>query len=67
MRQFEIDVTKIENIRLDGVDPKDHPDYCDAYVESADYLGESLDDDQLEWLNEYHPEIAQGMAFESLL
>ena len=62
-----IDVKQLTNIVLADVNAEDHPDYSDAYIESADYRGESLDESKLKWVNENHPEIANSMAFESLL
>ena len=29
----------IDNIELDGIDTNDYPDFCDAYIVSADYDG----------------------------
>ncbi len=49
--QFDIDKSKIENIVFDGIDKKDHPDYCDAYIVSADYNGTPMDDVEIEELN----------------
>ena len=42
----------ITNVVLEGVDPKDHPDYCDAYIASADHNGTALTDKELDELNE---------------
>ena len=42
----------INNIKLDGIDTKDYPDFCDAYIASADYDGKSITDEQLDKLNE---------------
>ncbi len=57
----------IESIELDGVDTKDHPDYVDAYVCYAEHLnGDKFTELELDRLNNNHPEIAQGLAFESL-
>ena len=53
---------------LDGVDIKDHPDYVDAYISEGYYMdGTAIPDEVLDQFNNDHPEIAQGMAFESLL
>ena len=43
---------KISNIQMEGVDIADHPDYCDAFIASADYNGEPMTDKQLDKLNE---------------
>lgn len=49
---LEIDYTKISNLEFDGIDRKDHPDYCDAYISSADYDGEPMSEEMLEQLND---------------
>ena len=46
-----MDTTKINNIEFDGIDHEDHPDYCDAYISSADYDGREMTEQQLEELN----------------
>lgn len=46
-----MDYSKISNIEVDGIDTKDYPDFCDAYIESADYDGEPMNDKQLEEIN----------------
>ena len=43
---------KIDNIEIDGIDTKDYPDFCDAYISSADYDGVPMTDKQLDELNE---------------
>ena len=53
---------------VDGVDIKDHPDYVDAFICAGSYEnGKPLSESDLDELNTNRPEIAQGMAFESLL
>ena len=47
-----MDYKKIDNIEVDGIDTKDYPDFCDAYIVSADYDGKPMNDDQLDELNE---------------
>ena len=47
-----MDYKKIDNIEIDGIDTKDYPDFCDAYISSADYDGVPMTDDQLDKLNE---------------
>ena len=42
----------ITNIQLAGIDHEDHPDYCDAYIESADKDGVPMPEDEIEALNE---------------
>ena len=47
-----MDYKKIDNIEVDGIDTKDYPDFCDAYISSADYNGVPMTDKQLDELNE---------------
>ena len=42
-----------KSIELEDVDPRDFPDFCDAYISYAETMdGEPLNDFQLEKLNE---------------
>ena len=47
-----MNLTKINNIEFDGIDHKDRPDYCDAYILSADYDGREMTEQELEELND---------------
>ena len=47
-----MDYKKIDNIEVDGIDTKDYPDFCDAFISSADYNGKPMTDEQLDELNE---------------
>ena len=48
----KMDLSKINNIKFDGVDYSDWPDMCDAYICSADYGTRELTQDELDILNE---------------
>ena len=47
-----MDYKKIDNIEMDGIDTKDYPDFCDAFISSADYDGVPMTEEQLDELNE---------------
>ncbi len=47
-----MDYKLIENIEIDGIDTKDYPDFCDAFIASADYDGKEMTEEQLDELNE---------------
>ena len=48
-----IKFNEVTNIELGGVDMNDYPDFCDAYVESAEKLdGTPLTDVELEAFSE---------------
>lgn len=49
-----LNLHKVTNLQFEGIDYKDYPDYCDAYVVNADYEGEPMTEEQLEELNEEH-------------
>ena len=46
-----MELDKISNIELGGIDTNDYPDFCDAFIESAEYNGVQLTDEELEELN----------------
>ncbi len=58
--RFNLDFTKINNIDFDGIDYGDAPDFCDAYIVSADYesdgMTRELTDEELEFIQEFHSE-----------
>ena len=49
-------LSEIDNIVFDGIDHKDYPDYCDAYIVSADYMGREMTDKEIEQLQDQYPE-----------
>lgn len=46
-----MDYKKIDNIEIDGMFPSDYPDFCDAFISSADYDGRPMTDKELDELN----------------
>lgn len=49
---IKLDYSKIDNIEVDGIDYADYPDFCDAYIASADYDGREMTDEELNLLND---------------
>ena len=49
---YKFNYKLISNVSLDGIDHEDYPDYCDAFIDSADYDGKEMTDKQLDDLNE---------------
>ena len=47
-----MDYKLIDNIEVDGIYTRDYPDFCDAFISSADYDGKPMTDEQLDQLNE---------------
>jgi len=56
------DVNKLDEIVIGGVDPRDYPDFCDAYIESCTYYGKDMTEKQLDDLHEYESEFVYRVA-----
>ena len=52
MTTTKLDYSKITNVFVGGIDMEDFPDFCDAYIESADYDNREMTDEELDILNE---------------
>ena len=51
--ELELNGRTVVDAKIDGIDLRDYPDFCDAYFESACYEdGTALTDDELEQLRE---------------
>ena len=48
----KIDTSQVEDIEVDGINPRDYPDFCDAFILEATYKGREMTDEELEALNE---------------
>jgi len=59
---------EVVDLQLAGVDRRDYPDFCDAYIESAYWAdtGEALTDEELEKFNDENGDLLNQMAHESL-
>ena len=49
---IDLDYSKIKDIEIDGIDSRDYPDFCDAYISSATYEGRELTLDELDNLDD---------------
>tara|TARA_R110000744_G_scaffold313647_1_gene420838 strand:- start:13 stop:207 length:195 start_codon:yes stop_codon:yes gene_type:complete len=47
-----LNYAKISDVEVEGIDTRDFPDFCDAFIANADYDGEPMTDEQLDKLNE---------------
>lgn len=52
MKKIELDYSKIEDVEVDGIDTKDAPDFCDAFISSATYKGRDMAETELDVLNQ---------------
>ena len=46
-----MDLTQVTNIEFSGIDHKDYPKFCDAYIIDADYKGKGMSEKQLDEIN----------------
>ncbi len=47
-----IEVDKIEDIEIDGIDHKDFPDFCDAYICDGVINDKHLTEEEMDWIME---------------
>ena len=49
-----VDTKLIEDVVMGGIDTKDYPDFCDAFIESAIWIdsGKQLTESEIDELNE---------------
>ena len=52
----KFDLKLIDDIEIDGIDMRDYPDFCDAFLVSASYKGRELTEDELEYVQDSNPE-----------
>lgn len=50
--EIVLDYSKITEIEMDGIDTRDYPDFCDAFVASAMYDGREMTEEELDILNQ---------------
>jgi hypothetical protein len=43
---------KIESVEVEGIDPSDYPDFCDAYISYAEIDGREATEEELDELND---------------
>lgn len=47
-----VDTSKLTSIDVDGIDARDYPDFCDAYICYAEIDGKPLTEVELDQVNE---------------
>ncbi len=48
----KMDYSKITNISVQGIDYSDYPDFSDSYIDSAEYDGLEMTEEQLHEIND---------------
>lgn len=52
----DFDITLVENVEIEGVNMRDYPDFCDAFIVAADYDGVAMTEDQIVQMEEDYPD-----------
>lgn len=47
-----IDLSKVSNLKFEGIDHSDYPDYCDAFIVRANVGNREATEEEIEELNE---------------
>jgi len=62
-----IDLTQIRHMEFEGIDMQDYPDFCDAYLVSAELEdGTVLTEEQIDYLNDEHWDFVNENVYPSL-
>ncbi len=58
---------EVTELEIEGVDPKDYPDFCDTYFSTASWKesGEKLNDSELDQLTNENGDVLYELAHES--
>ena len=67
MSELHIKMSEVDNIVIEGVNSWDYPDFCDAFIASADYQNRNCTEQELEYIMEHYPERVNELAFQSLI
>jgi len=62
-----IDLKNLAMVEVDGVDEKDYPDFCDAFVSAAVWADTriTLTDAEMDEIKEQHPGFVHELAHEA--
>ena len=58
---------KLEDIEIEGIDYKDYPDFSDAFLAGATLNGEPLDELELEFIQDTYPDWFYEQVTKSLI
>ena len=63
-----MDIRKLINVEVDGIDTKDYPDFCDAYISYAEWMdsGTALTEEELDELNVDHGDFVYENVMDTL-
>ena len=64
---MDLDYSKISNVEIEDVLMYDYPDFCDAFISSADYGDEPMSEEMIDYLNDNDNGFINETIFENQL
>jgi hypothetical protein len=61
-----INLNLIDNVVIAGIDYKDYPDFCDAYIAEADYKCQPMTQEMLDDLNTDYRDFVHEQVYSHL-
>ena len=59
---MNIDFDKVNVLNVDGIDMKDYPKFCDAYIDEALIDGVEASDEELDVINENYSFLEEAIC-----
>lgn len=61
-----IDLNKVYDLEVDGIDTRDCPDFVDAYISDGSYENRKLTESEMDWITEEHPDLVYELVYKRL-
>ena len=63
---MKFNINLVSNIQVEGIDMRDYPDFCDAFIAGADYNGVEMTEEQVLLLEEDYPDFCYEAIAQSI-
>lgn len=63
---MKLNLNKIDSIEVEGIDTRDYPDFCDAFISYAEIDGRELTDEELDYINDNCPDMVYDAVLNHL-
>ena len=63
---MKLNLNKIDSIEVEGIDTRDYPDFCDAFISYAEIDGRELTDEELDYINNNCPDMVYDAVLNQL-
>ena len=61
-----IDLSKVQYMQFEGINMRDYPDFCDAFLSYAEIDGRPLTDKELDYINDNHYDFINENVYDSI-